>query len=154
MNNVNATTGIRYGVVSGHNAPYLMERIFDSGTDETFAAYRADCVRRMASLLEDMGQRDAEIQAEEIVDNFEWDNYECDESEYSYTDPKGNKFLLGYLGSAPIIWCVETDTLTYVKSLCSPCVPNAGDLDSGFDPHGMKCYGIPSEYAGTDGDTE
>jgi hypothetical protein len=146
--NINPETGVRYGVISGHNAPHLLESIMNNGVDETFEYHKSECVKRLASLLEDMGQRDAEESAKSIVDDFEWDSYESDESEYSYTDAKGNRFTLGYLGGATLIWCIQTDTETYVRSLCSPCVPNAGDLDSGFDPNGVKCYGVPAEYLG------
>jgi hypothetical protein len=76
------------------------------------------------------------------------DYLECDECEYSLEDSSGNQFLLGYLGGAPLIWCIKTDTIVYVKSLCSPCVPNAGDLDSGIttEHNGYACYGIPAQY--------
>jgi len=77
--------------------------------------------------------------------NEQFGDNEC---EYGYVDSDGNQFLLGYLGGSPLIWCIKTNTIVYVKSLCSPCVPNAGDLDSGLtDEHnGYACYGVPTHY--------
>lgn len=89
--------------------------------------------------------------AEAVFDNLDLnEQFECDESEYSYEDKEGNQFLIGYLGGAPLIWCIKTNRVVHVKSLCSPCVPNAGDLDSGLtdDESGYACYGVPTEYEG------
>lgn len=44
----------------------------------------------------------------------------------------GVDYAILYLGGAPIVYIAESPHLVHVKSLCSLCVPNAGDLDSGF----------------------
>lgn len=146
MVNINSQTGIRYGTIYGNDARGLMEHIFDHGTDETFEAHKRECEKTMAAALEECGQRNAERQAKDIVGEFDWDHYESDESEYSYEDREGNKFLMSYLGGAPLIWCIKTSRIVKVHSLCSPCVPNAGDLSSGEDENGYECYGIPDQY--------
>jgi hypothetical protein len=151
ITNVNLETGIRYGVISAHNVPELYDEITTNGTDETFEAYKADCVKELTAVLESHGQRDAEDAAKDIVSNYEWDDYQADEPDYSYDDGKGNRFLLSHLGGAPLIWVVKSTHTVMCRSLCSPCVPNAGDLDSGtFDvsqpEDGYMCYGIPDEW--------
>jgi hypothetical protein len=109
-----------------------------------------DAIIEAKDILEEQGgDTTTDSDAEGVFDRLELnENYECDEAEYSYTDSDGNQFLLGYLGGAPLIWCIKTNRIVRVKSLCSPCVPNAGDLDSGLtdDDSGYACYGIPAEY--------
>lgn len=142
--NVNSETGISYGVISGNAAHWLYEEITTNGTDTTFEAYKRQLVKEMAALLEEHGQHNAEDTATGIVDSYEWDDYQCDESDYEYTDSSGNEFLLSYLGGTPLIWCIKTSVIVHARP-CSPCVPGAGDLDSP-DENGIQCYGIPSEY--------
>lgn len=43
----------------------------------------------------------------------------------------GVKYRISYLGGAALLWVIE-GPVGYAKRLCSPCVPNAGDLDGGF----------------------
>jgi hypothetical protein len=144
--NINAETGIRYGVIDARDVPLLDDEIFTNGTDETFEAHRRDCIKQIAAVLDELGQRNCERTATDIVDNFEWDRYEADELEHTYIDSDGNKFLRSHLGGAPLIWCIKTDRIVKVRSLCSPCVPNAADLNSGESDDGYECYGIPAAW--------
>jgi len=152
--NVNLKTGIRYGVIQGNSVPILMEKIFDNGTDESYARWRLDKIQAVKAALKELESDDSDSKLDRIAletfDAMEWGNsYNCDESDYSYEDRQGNQFLLGYLGGAPLIWCIKTSAIVRVKALCSPCVPNAGDLDSGIvdDENGYECYGLPENYA-------
>lgn len=71
--------------------------------------------------------------------------WEFDECEYSYTDNEG-RYLLGYLGGAPLIWVLESKYTTYAR-LCSPCVPNAGNLDHRTtEDDGYLCYSLDPEF--------
>ena len=71
------------------------------------------------------------------------ENKDC--PDYSYRDSEGNEFMVSYLGSAPLIWCLKTDKIVKAR-LCSPCVPNAGNLSELDDEYGEKCYGVPDKY--------
>jgi len=172
--NINTETGIRYGVISAYNAHWLLEEIYDYGENLTYQQYEEEKIKEISSILEDKDiealkafiqencftyDMNVETEAKNIIEeelgaNSVYDRlglnelFECDECEYGYEDPDGNQFLLGYLGGSPLIWCIKTNTIVYVKSLCSPCVPNAGDLDSGLtDEHnGYACYGVPTQY--------
>lgn len=65
----------------------------------------------------------------------------------------GVKYLISWLGGAPLVWIIE-GPVGYADRLCSPCVPNAADLDSGYtlvdefsDGHdGFPCYVAPRDW--------
>jgi hypothetical protein len=44
----------------------------------------------------------------------------------------GVKYRIRWLGGAPLLWVIE-GPIGYANRLCSPCVPNAADLDGGFN---------------------
>jgi hypothetical protein len=75
--------------------------------------------------------------------------YESDSDSMSYElEKNGCKYAVSSLGGATLIWVYESTKIVYVRSLCSPCVPNAGDLDSGLTTQdlGYECYGIPDNW--------
>jgi hypothetical protein len=79
-----------------------------------------------------------------ICNNVE---YEHDSDNCSYElDENGCKYGLSSLGGGILVWVYESTNIVKVNSLCSPCVPNAGDLDSGLDDSGYECYGIPDSW--------
>lgn len=57
---------------------------------------------------------------------------------------EGMHLMLTSLGGAPMLWVLDSPYRAMVR-LCSPCVPNAGDLDSP-DPDGWECYGLPPDF--------
>lgn len=65
---------------------------------------------------------------EHYANRGELDSGSDDGDEYTY-EADGFKYLTGTLGGATLIWVVESPFVTYCKQ-CSPCVPNAGDLDN------------------------
>ena len=177
MSNVNPETGIRYGTIYGHEAPILMEEIFDRGTDLSYENWKRETLNRIKDLLDgadvealaafikenthDDGSEAAELienqdgetatdaDAESVMESINLgDHYECDEPTYSYTDKAGNAFQMSYLGGAPLIWCLKTNVIVKAR-LCSPCVPNAGDLSTAGED-GYECYGVPADYVESD----
>lgn len=63
---------------------------------------------------------------------------------------EGVTYSIAWLGGAPIL-CAKEGPVGYANSLCSPCVPNAADLDSGFglQEHtegGWQCYVVPQDW--------
>lgn len=59
----------------------------------------------------------------------ELDSHE-DSGEHDYQYQSGQyQYRLSHLGGAPLIWVVSSPYVTYCRT-CSPCVPNAGDLDN------------------------
>ena len=58
---------------------------------------------------------------------------------------QGVDYIIDWLGGAPLLWVTKSSHMTY-RSPCSPCVPNAIDLDSEFDPHGTLGYNVPADW--------
>jgi len=56
----------------------------------------------------------------------------------------GVKYEISWLGGAPLLFVLESPVISKAK-LCSPCVPNAGDLNS-LDDDSYECYGVPEEW--------
>ncbi len=124
------------------NAGYLHREKADEIAAEIIAEQRA----------EENGEDATDDDADGVFMRLDLgEQYENDEPTYQYTDKDGNKFQMSYLGGAPLIWCVKTDKVVSVCRLCSPCVPNAGDLGSGIltgdeADGGYRCYGVPDKY--------
>lgn len=63
-----------------------------------------------------------------------------------YGEIDGIKLMLSSLGGSPLLWVFNSPYLDNVR-LCSPCVPNAGDLDTP-DGNGYQCYAPNPEWYG------
>jgi hypothetical protein len=89
------------------------------------------------------------IDALDSVDCNAWDVF-WDGADFSesarYGEEDGIKMMLSSLGGAPLLWVFFSPYLDMVR-LCSPCVPNAGDLDSP-DGQGYQCYALNPEWYG------
>jgi hypothetical protein len=59
---------------------------------------------------------------------------------------EGVRYEISHLGGAPLLWVLESPVISKAR-LCSPCCPNAADLDS-LDDDGYECYGIPGYWRG------
>lgn len=82
---------------------------------------------------------------------LESENIQIDEPTISGTyknpwDEEGVEieYAISHLGGAPLLWVFKSPIISKAR-LCSPCVPNAGDLDS-LDDDGYECYGIPDDW--------
>lgn len=174
--NVNSETGIRYGVIDACKVPWLVEQIQSNGNSITYRNYEEEVTNQiryaltqgdLKAMLDDYYMSDraqeeilesankhqgdwSEEEIEEISQQIveELNNtvsVEFDQEEYEYKT-ETEEYLLSYLGGAPKIWAMKTPFLTKVR-LCSPCVPNAGDLDSP-DPDGYTCYAVEPDWFG------
>lgn len=107
--------------------------------------------RAQEEILESVSEHQCDWSEEEIEEISEHvmealndsGSTEFDQEEYEY-ETETEKYLLSYLGGAPMIWAMKTPFLTKAR-LCSPCVPNAGDLDSP-DPDGYTCYAVEPDW--------
>lgn len=70
------------------------------------------------------------------------------EEPYLEGECEGVKYGISHLGGAGLLWVYFSPHVTRAK-LCSPCVPNAGDLDS-RDPDGYECYDVPEDWRARD----
>jgi hypothetical protein len=127
--NTNPETGIRYGVVSLHSLEdWVWDEFFQSGTNLTYQA----CLEEWRSENPDADE-----------DEFN-DSYEGEEECYELVTSEGLKLGLSYLGGAGLVWVYESPHKTTAR-LCSPCCPNAGDLDN-RTPGGVECYTLPEDW--------
>jgi|GEM_PF-2170210 len=65
---------------------------------------------------------------------------------------EGIDYMIDWLGGAPLLWVFE-GPIGWANELCSPCVPNAANLDGGFgtgevadDCRVYPCYVIPRDW--------
>ena len=129
--NVNPETGIRYGVVSLNSlAEWVFDEFFYHGENVTYR----DAIEEFRSENPDASEDD--------VDAF-MESYEGYEDCYEL-ESDGMKLALSYLGGTPIVWVFESPIVDRAR-LCSPCVPNAGDLDN-RDPNGYDCYSLRQDW--------
>ena len=78
----------------------------------------------------DSGTFDIKELVDDVVQQLYEDDYFNSDGEDSFTYEDGEfQYRLGYLGGAPLIWVIKSPYVTYCRT-CSPCVPNAGSLDS------------------------
>ena len=131
--NMNPETGIHYGTIYLDNLEdWVFDEFFYHGTNLTEQAAFDDAVA--------IG--DVDPDDDESVQSF-WDCTEFDECEYEL-ETDGMKLGLSYLGGAAMVWIFESPHTTRA-SLCSPCVPNAGALDSQHE-NGVDCYTLPQDW--------
>ena len=158
--NIHPVTGIRYGAINGNSLdPDVLYELHDKASEIVFNAYRLDEMKRFAN------ERDHDyaddIQADDLFNSLtdafgeEFDDfiYAVDEN-YEYDEPQaefeheGIKVVFSYLGGAPLVIVTESPCIA-IAELCSPCVPNAGNLDS-KDPDGEECYDVPVDWYAKD----
>ena len=134
--NINPDTGIRYGVVSLNTlADWVWDEFFTSGTNLTAKEAESDY---LAEFQTEHGREPGDEDWQEF-----WDGYEADEECYSL-ETDGMRLELSYLGGAAIVFVLESPHIGQARE-CSPCVPNAGDLDN-RELGGFDCYSLPDEW--------
>lgn len=162
--NINPTTGIRYGVIAGNSLdPDLYNELWygparNLSEEEAAAELRKEIGQRWDD-MEDTQRAELPVDTREEYIEYaferECENIQINEPEVE-GEHKGVKYRISWLGGAPLVWIVE-GPLGYANRLCSPCVPNAADLDSGFIPgnsdvpkqtltEGYLCYVTPADW--------
>lgn len=151
--NINQETGIAYGVISGHAIePDVLDMIERNG--DNLSEREAEEGFRVAINNEiETGKLNADLFEEEMERRLrEW--HECSgEHIYRYVeyDDDGKievEIHTGWLGGAQLLWVIQSPYLSLAYP-CSPCVPNAGDLDNrcGADAaEAVTCYDVPPEW--------
>lgn len=125
------------------DADGIEEEIYNEIEDRTPHLVRDDTY--MEDLYTDAFQRLGYADRDDYIDTrleLESQDMQIEEPTISGT-LDGVKYEISWLGGAPLLFVLKSPVISKAK-LCSPCVPNAGDLDS-LDEDGYECYGIP-EY--------
>lgn len=156
--NINPKTGIPYGVIKGNSVPELLEEIFQHGRNLTYEDWKARLTHEVRQGLRDsladfilpksQIERTVDAVSDEVMDLLLEvqlnDSYQAEEEDYEWEAPDGCRYKVGWLGGAPLIWVLFSPWVTEAHR-CSPCVPNAGDLDSPC-PEGVTCYCVAPEW--------
>jgi hypothetical protein len=133
--NVNVETGIRYGIVAMNSLQsWVWDELLTRGDNLSFRAFEEDW------RAEHPGATDRQWQ-------HACDCYEADEPIYEAVID-GVTVRLTWLGGAPLLFVFESPHRANVR-LCSPCVPNCGNLDSKVplsDGRAFVCYDVPAEW--------
>lgn len=140
--NTNPDTGIRYGIISSYSLHSdIIDEIQSSGTDVHFEEAMKDLRDAVKQACSDyMSSCDADEVAELAVENASQDFYD-DEPIHEF-ELDGVKGRTTWLGGALLVWIFESPFIARA-ALCSPCVPNCGDLDTLDDLLGFECYDVP-----------
>jgi len=77
--------------------------------------------------------------AADLLIEYEVLSYYPDEDDYEYKIDDESYYM-----GASYIWVIHSPLVVKAK-LCSPCFPNAGDLDS-LSQDGYDTYGVPEKY--------
>lgn len=147
--NINPETGVRYGIISADSLdPEIVDEIQQRGTDVHFLDAQADLVAGIAMACDNF-LRSSQI--EKLTDRAQdmlADVWQDDEPVREF-DLQGVKGRTTWLGGALHVWVFESP-VTGVYRLCSPCVPNCGDLNSPADvlrdKVGEICYDVPNDW--------
>jgi hypothetical protein len=127
MPNYNPETGVRYGVI------YL------NSLDGDIAAELFDIARDdMCATCEENNEDE---EGGSICDC-------CDPEVHGKGSYDGIEFIISCLGGAPLMWVTKSPHISYREALCSPCVPNGGDLGSPrvSPEEGHEMYDVPDSW--------
>lgn len=136
--NVNPETGIRYGIISANSldGELVQDLLYYEGEDLSWKEAEEEIKIAMR---------------EEGVTEEDWDRTLDDRLSDVYIDEpivegecEGVKYRTSWLGGALHFWIFESPRIG-LYSECSPCCPNAGDLDSPNDD-GVECYDVPEGW--------
>ena len=136
--NVNPETGIRYGIISANSldGELVQDLLYYEGEDLSWKEAEEEIKIAMR---------------EEGVTEEDWDRTLDDRLSDVYIDEpivegecEGVKYRTSWLGGALHFWIFESPRIG-LYSKCSPCCPNAGNLDSPNDD-GVECYDVPEGW--------
>lgn len=148
--NTDPETGVRYGVISFHRLEdWVIDEIFTNGENLSFLDAQAEAKkeyeREAQALLDADGDFDFDGYVEEKLNTWN-ETYESDDDvwrlETDDTDD-GGKVVVQTTGPGNLF--VFMSPVIVNTRLCSPCYPNAGNLDSP-DPDGYETYGLPKNW--------
>lgn len=146
--NVNPETGIRYGIISANSLdPEVVHEIQSLGVDRYHEARVEELRDAVRHACKDYVRSDEIASVVDLaVENM--DDFMDDEPIHSFEiDCPGYGPVIGqttWLGGALMIWVFKSP-FHAAFDLCSPCVPNCGNLDS-RNPDGYQCYDVPNDW--------
>lgn len=156
--NINAETGVRYGVISAANIdPEIIDMIEVNG-DNLSAHAALEQIRIDVNEACNAGTVTEEDFDSEVDRRMsEW-HEGAEEEIYRFVE-YGDDGLIdveihtGWLGGAQHLFVIRSPFMCFAAQ-CSPCVPNAGDLDTRRDDDSQEgtvvCYDVPPDWRVSD----
>ena len=140
--NVNPETGIRYGIISANSldGELVQDLLYYEGEDLSWKEAEEEIRNEVNALVEE-GTIDEDDVDREVDDRL------CDvyiDEPIVEGECEGVKYCTSWLGGALHFWIFESPRIG-LYSECSPCCPNAGNLDSPNDD-GVECYDVPEGW--------
>ena len=135
--NVNVNTGIPFGVISANSLhPDTVDVLLygSQAVDVTMQEFERELREQLTA--EGMDEDTLEERVEEELEFFH------PEEPVIAGTRDGVEYSTSWLGGALHFFIFDSPTVSYCQP-CSPCVPNAGDLDSAGD---YVCYGVPEDW--------
>jgi hypothetical protein len=145
--NINPETGIAYGYISARALDdFLVTELLDNGTDLDAKNAHDEWHESKIEWLLESGQcetRDEAVdEADSLSDGF-WENYQCDEPIVQGVKDSVT-YCSSWLGGALNFYIFHSPHVTDKARACSPCVPNAGNLDDMTGDY--TCYDVPAGW--------
>ena len=131
MFNIDSKNGVRYGVMSFNSLDN------DTANDLYFQATGLVFQKR----FEQLAKERPDLDEYELECELECCEFVPDGTPFEY---EGLTVGVSLLGGAPMLWVYKSPHTTKAR-LCSPCVPNAGDLDN-TDEDGYETYTVPDDW--------
>lgn len=144
MQNVNPTTGVRYGYISANSLhPDVLQQLQygSRAVDVHYENFKTEIYAAMRAGLDDyLSVRAIDAAYDVAIEEADfYDDEPVHEGEY-----EGVYYRTSWLGGALNVWIFESPVIgTYAK--CSPCVPGAGNLDCPTED-GVVCYDVPEDW--------
>lgn len=141
--NMNEETGIHYGIIRANSLDWELVDIFMHGFQTTNLSYQEAyaeiAVKVWREVLDgDSPFEDAESAIESLAEEIEIEE-PIVEGTYA-----GVNYRSSWLGGALHFFIFDSPCINRY-ALCSPCVPNAGDLDSP-DIDGVETYDVHPDW--------
>jgi hypothetical protein len=145
MTNFDEKTGIHYGVIAQNSLnSEAFQEVFDRAVDLNFEEYVEGLRCEIRDFLEDkVREKHIVSLTEDVFDVLQdaiLESYGGEKTSWEYSDE-----------DYELQDCLETNVMvtkspyyTFCRK-CSPCVPNAGDLDNPMD-EGVKTYCLGPEF--------
>lgn len=150
MPNYDETTGYHFGCISFNSVnPEALQGVYDKGKNLTYEAFVQDVKTNLRSAVRDnfsdskwcsRNTSDLDNAVEAMYDAIEDDlndSYQAEDEQYLY-EADGYK-----ISNSPLLCCLFVELspyYTYARA-CSPCTPNAGDLDHADGSLKTYCLG-------------
>ena len=146
--NTNLETGVAYGVIDLRSIdPDLSQSLwYGYGVDMDYDDALKEALREaLADWVAEHGSSD-DFDNDAVVQEFN-DSYQNDEPTIE-GEYKGTLYTIMHLGGAPLLYVRLSSHIIDDAPECSPCVPNAGDLDSYLagGRGNARCYSVPADW--------